>query len=477
MEAFELLREIIKHQFDNCASSEAALATLGSPSTSIGILDDAEISSHCIATEGHNQDTLFQACSISKPVACVSAAILVQQGKLSFDDKIAALLPISVMEVLETPSTKHLLGEITIRMLMSHTSGLSQHAFPGYTSNIPSPLDVLAGKGGINTKHVHLEGLPGHRFSYSGGGMTVLQLILEHITNQAFPDLVRELVLDPLSMHRSFYAIPQEENYAIAQYTGFTACEVPYRANPEQAAAGLWTTPTDLLKLVRALQRSLRVNDHTGLLHKEVAQEMLTEISGTMAMGWFAPREPGIAFGHGGSNEPGWRCFLVGYANLDFGAAKDWNAVVPILDTDCGIAVMTNSAAGIDICFKVVNAIAYIKGWSSIPYWYGNPVVTIPFALKSHEIDDRWVRWIGIWSNGWEIEEGAESQAMARFRNLSAIKLIAAAMPAMKHPKMELNMVLEGLAMMMSFQEQEGELLVVLWDGGSETKSTLRRVK
>ena len=368
MEAFELLREIIKHQLDNCASSEAALATLGSSSTSIGILDDEEISSHCIATEGHNQDTLFQACSISKPVACVSAAILVQRGKLSFDDKIVALLPRSVMEVLETPSTKHLLGEITIRMLMSHTSGLSQHAFPGYTSNIPSPLDVLAGKGGINTKHVHLEGLPGHRFSYSGGGMTVLQLILEHITNQAFPDLVRELVLDPLGMHRSFYAVPQEENYAIAQYTGFTACEVPYRANPEQAAAGLWTTPTDLLKLVRALQSSLKVNDHTGLLHKEVAQEMLTEISGTMAMGWFAPREPGIAFGHGGSNEPGWRCFLVGYANLDFGAAKDWNADVSILDTDCGIAVMTNSAAGTDICFKVVNAIAYIKGWSSIPY-------------------------------------------------------------------------------------------------------------
>ena len=138
---------------------------------------------------------------------------------------------------------------------------------------------------------------------------------------------------------------------------------------------------------------------------------------------------------------------------------------------------MTNSAAGTDICFKVVNAIAYIKGWSSIPYWYGNPAVTIPFALKSHEIDDRWVRWIGTWSNGWAIEEGAEGQAMARFRNLSAIKLIAAAMPAMKHPKMELNMVLEGLAMMMSFQEQEGEILVVLRDGGSETKSILRRVR
>ncbi len=135
--------------------------------------------------------------------------------------------------------------------------------------------------------------------------MTVLQLILEHITNQAFPDLVRELVLAPLGMHRSFYVVSEEENYAIAQYTSFTACEVPYRANPEQAAAGLWNTPTDLLKLVRSLQISLKVNDHTGLLHKEVAQEMPTEISGTMAMGWYDPWEPGISFGHGGSNDAG----------------------------------------------------------------------------------------------------------------------------------------------------------------------------
>jgi len=66
---------------------------------------------------------------------------------------------------------------------------------------------------------------------------------------------------------------------------------------------------------------------------------------------------------------------------------------------------------------------------------------------------------------------------MARFWNSPAIKLIAAAMPAMKHPNMELNMVLEGLAMKMSFQEQEREILVVLWDGGSETKSILRRVR
>ncbi|THV44594.1 hypothetical protein BGAL_0610g00010 [Botrytis galanthina] len=173
--------------------------------------------------------------------------------------------------------------------------------------------------------------------------MTVLQLILEHITDKAFLDLITE------------------DNYAIAHYIGYAACKIPFRENPEQAAAVLWNTPTDLLKPVHALHRSLKLSDQTGLLHKEVAQELLTDVSRTVAMGWFAPREPGNSFGHGGSNEPGWRRFLVGYTNLDFGAAEDHHTDLLTLDTNCGIVLMTNSAAGSEIGFKVVNAIACIR--------------------------------------------------------------------------------------------------------------------
>lgn len=147
--------------------------------------------------------------------------------------------------------------------------------------------------------------------------MTVLQLILEHITDKAFLDLITVLVFDPLGMGRWFNAISQEDNYAIAHHIGYAACKIPFRENPEQAVAVLWNTPTDLLKPVHALHRSLKLSDQTGLLHKKVVQELLTDVSRTVSMGWFAPREPGNSFGYGGSNESGWQRFLIGYTNLE----------------------------------------------------------------------------------------------------------------------------------------------------------------
>jgi hypothetical protein len=89
-----------------------------------------------------------------------------------------------------------------------------------------------------------------------GGGITVLQIILETVTGKDFPSLIKELVLEPLEMTHSVYSLPDGEiNVAKAHFTGYTACDVQWHIQPEKAAAGLWTTPTDLLKAVRAMQR------------------------------------------------------------------------------------------------------------------------------------------------------------------------------------------------------------------------------
>ncbi|KAF4612465.1 hypothetical protein G7Y89_g15611 [Cudoniella acicularis] len=230
-----------------------------------------------------------------------------------------------------------------------------------------------------------------------------------------------------------------EQNYVIAYYTGATPYEILYRANLEQVAAGLWGTPADLLKLVCVMQRSLKANDDTGLLNREITQKMGMEISGTIALGWFTPREPGL------------------------------------------LSVMedpTSQAAGTDICAKVVNTIAYIKRWSSILYFYGTPPVTISFVLKGRDLDPTWVEWIGVWSGGWAIEKGAEDEAMARFGDLPAAKLVAAAMLTAKDGQTAvLNMILEGFEMMMSFQEEKGGKVIVLWDSGSKTREVLRPIE
>jgi CubicO group peptidase (beta-lactamase class C family) len=133
------------------------------------------------------------------------------------------------------------------------------------------------------------------------------------VTGKDFPSLIKELVLEPLEMTHSVYSLPDGEiNVAKAHFTGYTTCGVPWHIQPEKAAAGLWTTPTDLLKAVRAMQRSLQSSESESFLEKKIAAEMMSEVQNTMALTWIAPRNPGIAFGHGGSNNPGWESFLVG---------------------------------------------------------------------------------------------------------------------------------------------------------------------
>ena len=195
------------------------LNELGSCSTSVAVLDNGEISTRCFSGIGNDEETVFQACSISKPMAGLAAMRLVDQGRLDLEKSISNYLPDSVLYNLATDSTRHLLQYVTVSSLMSHTSGLTVQGFLGYDPSepIPSLHELLAGNAPSNSPRVQLACFPGHGFSYSGGGMTVLQLILEHATRKSFPELMQELVFDPLDMHRSFYRSPSsKDNFAPA---------------------------------------------------------------------------------------------------------------------------------------------------------------------------------------------------------------------------------------------------------------------
>ncbi|TIA37830.1 beta-lactamase [Aureobasidium pullulans] len=215
---------------------------------------------------------------------------------------------------------------ITISQLLSHTSGLEtsgSQGFPGYDVSknanghyraaLPDLAEALEGQWPSNTLPIRLKDWPGHVFNYSGGGIGVLQLIIEAVMDAPFAELMDEHVFKPLGMKRSMYVIPEEDglndstkegkqgsgNYARAYYNGYTSCEAAHRVNPEQSAAGLWTTPSDLLTLVSAIQSSLHTD--TGFLPKKLATSMLTEAQSGMAHAWFITPDH---FGHGGSNMP-----------------------------------------------------------------------------------------------------------------------------------------------------------------------------
>lgn len=430
---FSQLEELICSGHDGNASAASILAKIGTPSASIAIMEDGVISSHCFSTGKSDTETVFQACSISKPTFAVALLKLVDEGKIALDSRIGDLLPQDTLDLMvnDAPSAQSsAIKGITIAQLLSHTSGLSQGGYPGYSvlknSRIPTLQEVLAGAYPVNTKDVHLQGFPGQSYSYAGGGFVVLQIIFETVTKKDFAAAMQDIVLRPLGMTRSFYdPLPsKEQNSAKAHYNGYTPCEDAQRVNPEQAAAGLWTTPSDLLKLVRAMQQSLQSSDNTGFLRQETAKTMLTVVDLDIALSWFIPGNLRNVFSHAGSNDPGFRAYIAGYAELP-GAASNAKIL-----KNCGISIMTNSAEGEIVVWKLLQAITYLKKWPEIPLPIGYERF-LPLGAPKEEIGAAWKRWIGNWTCGkrsWSIQADETGRPAIQYDQLPPFPLVVAAM-------------------------------------------------
>ena len=121
-------------------------------------------------------ETMFQAGSISKPLAAMACLRLVQQGKLSLDADVNTYLT-----SWKFPSDPVAAGKpVTLRELLTHTGGTTVHGFPGYASTEPVPtlVQVLNGEKPANTPAIRSEAAPMARWNYSGGGYTIMQLAL-----------------------------------------------------------------------------------------------------------------------------------------------------------------------------------------------------------------------------------------------------------------------------------------------------------
>lgn len=468
MDFLDKIEALICAQKQSGLPAAEVLAQMGTPSTSIAILDHGAISARTLSIVGNDTETVFQACSISKPITALAIMKMVQAGALRLDASITEYLPTASLELITTLATRELVGRITIKQLMSHTSGLSQHGFAGYSGEVPNLQKILSGAPPANHRQVHLWGLPGDEFAYSGGGIMVLQLIMETVSNKPFADLMHELVLEPLGMERSFYTLKKGENHASAYTTGYTPCAPSYHVLPEQAAAGLWTTPSDLLKAVRAVQQSLKNRDDSTFLTEALAREMLTEVSSSMALSWVAPKDPGTSFQHGGSNFPGWACFVLGYADLND------NGTLPTGSEDSGICVMTNSCVGEFVYHKIICAIAYLKGWADTSA-KGALEVIVPFHTLD-EVNKNCGNWRGTWGIDWEISERDGLPALS-FQHLPAIRLLPAAYPKPASKAEEsIDLVAEGLEIMLRLTEEGGKKYVHIWHGTTSKKLSLQQI-
>lgn len=297
--------------------------------------------------------------------------------------------------------------------------------------------------------------------------MSVIQLIIETITGRPLPEIMQDLVFNPLDMTRSFYHLPgKEDNYAKAYHNGFVPCDFPYHVLPELFAAGLWTTPTDLLKLVRAIQNSLNPSSDNPFLPQDLAQQMLKEVSSSMALSWFAPAESGIVFCHSGGNDPGFRCFVLGYADIYQNGTLNENA------EKSGLCIMTNSREGDTVYAKLTHAIMFLKKWQPLPDSLSFQAKSIPFYAADRKISEKWVEWKGQWEGGkWRIGEH-EGDVCIVFEKLPPVRLQAVAMPVKDG---EACLRPEGLEKVFHLTEEKGEKIVEVWHAGLFDDATVLR--
>ncbi len=174
--------------------------------------------------------------------------------------------------------------------LLSHTAGLTVPGFPGYKTSDPLPtvVQILDGLPPANTGPVRSGFVPGERFSYSGGGTTILQLIITEVSATDYDEFMQERVLDKLGMKESFFTQPPPDSKKSLLATGYlsdgTEVEGKYHIYPEQAAAGLWTTPTDLCRYIIETQQAY--NGKSSLvLTPEMTRLRLTPVKDDAASG------------------------------------------------------------------------------------------------------------------------------------------------------------------------------------------------
>ncbi len=291
--------------------------------------------------------TLFQAGSISKPVAATGALYLVEHGKLALDENVNEKL--KTWKVPENDFTRN--EKVTLRRLMSHTAGLTIHGFPGYDVNdtLPTLVQIFNGEKPANTQPIRVDILPGTKEVYSGGGVTIEQQLMMDVTGKGFPALMRELVLDKIGMTDSSYEQPLPPARAAmtagGTYADGRVVHGKWHIYPEMAAAGLWTTPTDLSKFAIEIALSRRGKSNR-VLSEKMTNEMLKPVLEEAGLGLFMDKNNPGQFGHNGADE-GFQAILT--INTESGK---------------GVAIMANSDNGIAVGDILLQSVAKEYGWN-----------------------------------------------------------------------------------------------------------------
>jgi CubicO group peptidase (beta-lactamase class C family) len=293
-------------------------------------------------------DSRFQAASISKSITAMAALVLVEQGKLSLDDDVN--LKLTLWHVPDNELTRR--EKVTLRRLLNHSAGMTGIDVGSYLPGHPLPtlVQALDGRTPATTAPIRVAAVPGSTWRYSGGGYSVVQLLMTEVTGRRFSTLLQELVLNKIGMKNSSFEQPLPSEWDAISATGHDAAGKPIegrrRTFPEMSAAGLWSTAPDLARFAIEVQRSLH-RQSNKVLSREMTRQMVTKHLGNYGLGLALGGSDGTvtSFSHAGANE-GFTCMMFAY-----------------IDTGQGAVVMTNGDRGDSLFNEVLRAVAHEYRW------------------------------------------------------------------------------------------------------------------
>ena len=285
-------------------------------SFAMAVMDNGTIAKEEFHSAGNpiNRNTVFQVASMSKWVSAVGVMKLVEDGKLDLDAPVSQYLT-----RWQLPASDFDNNGVTVSRLLSHTAGLTDGlGYSGFVLGTPTQLieESLtkasdADEGISGSVKVGIE--PGSGFKYSGGGYTLLQLLVEEVSGQSFADYMSETIFKPLNMDQSSYIWVDSLGFELAQFYNKDGATAPHFRYTSLAATSLYTSLADLEVFFQTfLKGSNGEPIGRGVLKPETLKSMRKPHASTMGMDiWglgnilYAPTENGdVIFGHDGKSTP-----------------------------------------------------------------------------------------------------------------------------------------------------------------------------
>ncbi len=223
------------------------------------------------------EQTLFQASLLGMPVTAYGALSLVEQNKVTLHENINSYL--KSWKLPDNEFTRD--RKATIKNLLNHSAGINLHAIPGYSPDSPVPtlVEILNGTPPAKNSQVLVNKEPDESIYISAAGYAIIQQMMTDIQDKPFPDIMRELVLQPLEMNHSTFDQPLTTEHLAMAATGYledgSMVEGRAHSYPSMASNGLWATASDIAKFVINIQQTLKGESNRGL-SRDMTELMVT---------------------------------------------------------------------------------------------------------------------------------------------------------------------------------------------------------